>query len=232
MEVYFNSFNKKLSTEQKYWYIMTARIQKSKMYREYPSTVEECFMASVKGALWTAELLEECRVHVAPELVRIVVAIDPSTTNNKDSDETGIIVAGIDDVGHGYVLADLSGVHSPLEWVKIAVEAYYEYGADRIVAEVNQGGDLVEMALRSYDNNVSYRAVRASKGKYSRAEPVASLYERYMVHHVGRFPMLENQQITFTPQSSKSPDRYDAMVYAITDLMLGRKFHGARIEMI
>ena len=212
---------------------MESSVQKSKMFREFPSTIEECFLASVDGALWDMDTIDRNRVRIVPDLVRIVVSVDPATTNNKDSDETGVLVCGIDARGHGYVLEDCSGKYSPNTWSKIAVDLYYKWDADRIVAETNQGGDMVESTIRHYDNNVSYKGVRASKGKYARAEPVAALDERGMIHHVGQFIGLESQMTGWSPNDGKgSPDRIDARVWAFTELMLGRRRGGVRIEVL
>jgi phage terminase large subunit-like protein len=163
-------------------------------------------------------LIEGARVGYAPELERIVVAVDPAVTAHKESDETGIVVAGLGIDGHGYVLDDLSLKGSPGTWARTAVEAYHAWEADRIVAEVNNGGDLVEHTVRTVDASVPYSAVRASRGKIARAEPVAALYEQGKIHHVDVFKALERQMIEGT---SKSPDRVDALVWAISALMLG-----------
>jgi phage terminase large subunit-like protein len=154
-------------------------------------------------------------------MLRLVVAIDPAVTSNADSDETGIIVAGLTNTGHVVVVEDLSLKGSPLEWAKVAIAAYKSRRADRIIAEVNNGGDLVARNIFGVDPGVSFRAVRASRGKYIRAEPVAALYEQGRVHHVGFIPKLEDQMTGWTPQSGeKSPDRLDALVWAITDLVI------------
>jgi phage terminase large subunit-like protein len=120
------------------------------------------------GALWTLDMLDRARRDHAPNLVRIVVAIDPAVSSREGSDETGIIVAGKDERGHGWVLEDLSGRYGPADWARIAIDAYRRHSADRIVAEVNQGGDLVESTLRVIDPNVPYSAVHASRGKFVR----------------------------------------------------------------
>jgi phage terminase large subunit-like protein len=178
-------------------------------------------LEDVQGALWTRDQLEQCRrERRLAELVRVVVAIDPAATSGEDADETGIVVAGKDAAGHGYIIADVSGRYAPPEWARVAVAAYREYHADRIVAEVNNGGEMVEATLRVIDPNVSYSAVRASRGKVVRAEPVAALYEQQRVHHVGVFPQLEDQLCTFAPGSRGSPDRLDAMVWALTELLV------------
>ena len=173
----------------------------------------------IEGALWQMSLIEELRVDETPELRRIVVSIDPAVTNNEYSDETGIIVAGVDGNNNYYVLDDVSGNMSPDTWAKKAVQCYYNWEADRIVAEVNNGGDLVERIIRTVDKNIPYTAVRASRGKMVRAEPIAALYEQHRAHHVGIFPDLEDQMISYTGERNQaSPDRMDAMVWALTDL--------------
>lgn len=179
----------------------------------------------VPGALWSRKLIENNRVKKCPELVRIVVSIDPAVTSKEGSDETGLIVAGACADGHGYTLEDLSGRHTPDEWARRAIDAYYRWGADRIIGEVNNGGDLIETVLRTKDPNVSYKGVRASKGKYTRAEPVAALAEQGKDHHVGMFEELEDQLCTYVPGES-SPDRLDAKVWAYTELLLKKKSRG------
>src|SRR5207253_8168035 len=161
----------------------------------------------VPGALWSRALIEETRwpAHKnVPDLIRIVVAIDPAVSTGEDADETGIIVAGKDANGHGYVLADQSARYAPTEWARAAIALYRQHKADRIVAEVNNGGDMVESTIRMIDPNVSYSAVHASRGKVIRAEPVAALYEQRRVHHAGAFPTLEDQ-IARSPRTSTAP---------------------------
>ncbi|ADU50161.1 hypothetical protein Tmar_0036 [Thermaerobacter marianensis DSM 12885] len=177
----------------------------------------------VPGALWQRKRIDELRVREAPELVRVVVAIDPAVTSEEGSDETGIVVAGRGVDGDAYVLADRSCRMSPDGWARRAVKAYYDFDGDRIVGEVNNGGDLVETVIRTVDPKVPYKAVRASRGKAVRAEPVAALYEQGKVHHVGTFDHLEDQLCQITPdgyQGAGSPDRADALVWALTELML------------
>lgn len=149
----------------------------------------------------------------------MVVGVDPAATANEESAETGIIVAGLGEDGHGYVFDDLSLQASPDKWATQAVKAYYTHRADRIVAEVNNGGDMVEHTVRTVDRKVAYKSVRATRGKQIRAEPIAALYEQKRVHHVGYFGPLEDQLCTWTPED-KSPDRLDALVWALTELML------------
>jgi phage terminase large subunit-like protein len=179
----------------------------------------------IEGALWSPRLIEEARLPVDTEkpLTSIIVAIDPAVTANDNSDETGIIVVGKDHNNEYYVLEDLSGKHSADKWGKIAINAYYSWEADRIVAEVNNGGDLVERLLRNIDINVPYRSVRASRGKMVRAEPIAALYEQKRVHHIGVFEDLETQMCTYTGQVNPSPDRLDALVWGLSELS---KSHG------
>jgi predicted phage terminase large subunit-like protein len=186
------------------------------------------------GALWTLETLERSRRTAAPDLARVVVAIDPAVSSHEGSDETGIIVAGKTSEGHGYILEDLSGRYQPAEWARIAIGAYRTHAADRIVAEVNQGGDMVETTLRTIDPNVPFTAVHASRGKYTRAEPVAALFEQNKVHLVGSFPRLEDQMTGFVPDLDRakagSPDRCDAMIWAMTELMLDREPYAALFD--
>jgi phage terminase large subunit-like protein len=154
---------------------------------------------------------------------RVVVAIDPTTTAKSGSDETGIIVAGLGMNDEAYILEDLSGKYTPAKWAQVALSAYYRHSADRVIAEVNQGGDMVEHTLRTLDPNVSFKSVHASRGKIARAEPVAALDAQGRVHHVGALSLLEDQMCRFDPlNDSKSPDRVDARVWALTELMLAR----------
>ncbi len=182
------------------------------------------------GALWRRQQIEDLRVRKAPELVRIVVAIDPAASDNPDSAETGIVVAGLGEDGHGYILDDLSDQGSPGEWANRAVNAYDTHGADRIIGEANNGGDMVEHTVRTVRKNIPFRAVHASRGKRARAEPIAALYEQKKVHHVGAFPVLEDQLCTWDASSgARSPDRLDANVWALTELMLGENFDDGEV---
>jgi predicted phage terminase large subunit-like protein len=147
------------------------------------------------------------------------VAIDPAGTKTMASDETGIVVVGKSENGHCYILEDLSGKYTPLEWASLAVQAVKNHNADCIVAEKNMGHDLVETVIRQYDKNTRVKLVTATKGKATRAEPVYSLYEQGKVWHVGHFPQLEQQMVTFNPDANKdSPDRVDALVWGVTEL--------------
>jgi phage terminase large subunit-like protein len=174
----------------------------------------------VEGALWTVELIDAGRVTHAevPPLTRIVVAVDPAVTSNDKSDETGIIIVG-EYQGHGYVLADYSIKGTPNACMKRAVQAYRDFNADRIIAEVNNGGDYIGSLLRTVDPNVPYQVVTASRGKQIRAEPCAALYEQTRIHHVGPLTDLEDQMISWIPdKSGESPDRVDALVWATAAL--------------
>lgn len=177
------------------------------------------------GALWTLDdiSLNRCsyKEFKEIELVRIAVAIDPAVSSKKTSNETGIIAAGIDANMEAYILADGSDIYTPLGWANRAIRMLDEFKGDRIVAEVNNGGDLVEANLRSVVGNVPYSKVHASRGKRARAEPVSTLYERGLVHHVGIFAALEDQMTTWdATDGSDSPDRVDALVWVLTFLML------------
>lgn len=177
------------------------------------------------GALWKRADIDKARVIAAPALYRIVVAIDPAAKSKEGSDETGIVVAGVadlDGVTHGFVLDDLTLQALPEGWAKVAVDAYHARKADRIVPEVNNGGEMVEAVIRAKDPNVAVRTVTATRGKEIRAEPVSALYEQGRIHHAGNFPKLEDQMCEWDPmdKTAKSPDRMDALVWAITDLML------------
>ncbi len=183
---------------------------------------------ALAGALWRADWIGAQRVMAAPEMQRIVVAVDPPVTAKATSDACGIVVAGIGVDGRGYVLADRSVQgRTPTTWARAAVAAYHDFKADRLVAEVNQGGDLVETVIRQVDGGVAFSQVRATRGKWIRAEPVAALYAQGRVVHVGVFGELEAEMVAFgTPgrAAARSPDRVDALVWAITELMLAH--HG------
>ena len=199
--------------------------------------LEGLLIEGVEGALWTEAMLENAQVESVPELDRVIVAIDPPVTGHSKSDDCGIIVAGAITSGpvqdwRAYVLADatISG-SSPTKWATAAVAALDKWGAERLVAEVNQGGDLVESVVRQVAPMVPYRAVRAGRGKAARAEPVAALYEQGRVFHVRGLGKLEEQMRHMTAQGfhgSGSPDRMDALVWAISDLLLDPPAQGQR----
>lgn len=177
------------------------------------------------GALFKREDIDKGRVLRAPDLQRIVVAIDPAATSSEGADDTGIVGAGvatIDGVQHGYILHDLTCHETPMGWAKRSVAAYHELKADRIIGEANNGGDMIEDLIRTVDASVSYRKVTATRGKQVRAEPIASLYEQGRIHHVGSLPKLEDEMCEWDPldATARSPNRLDAMVWALTELML------------
>lgn len=189
-------------------------------------------LEDVLGALWTRDTIDKHRVARAPGLerfTRIVVAIDPAATSTKDSAETGIVVAGLDeamgtDEPHVFVLADRSGRLTPGAWGARAVQAAYEFGADSIVCEVNNGGEMVAHTIRTVDPNIKIKMVHASRGKKVRGEPVSALYDQGRVHHCGLFPQLEDQQVSWTGAATDdSPDRFDALVWAVTELALPKE---------
>jgi phage terminase large subunit-like protein len=180
------------------------------------------------GALWNRELLSQCEfecddpVVFAERLARVIISIDPAVTANAESDMTGIIVAGIDINGICYVLEDCTDRYTPEGWASKAYELYTKYSADRIVAERNQGGDMVRHTIHTVDPSLPVRLVHASRGKYARAEPVSALYERQKVRHIRGLDDLEDQMVQWEPLGAiGSPDRLDALVWAITDLALG-----------
>jgi len=176
-------------------------------------------LEDVEGALWSYLQIDNLRVDrdALPQMSRVVVGIDPAVTNSENSDETGIVVAGrgVDD--RFYVLADKSIKASPDGWMRQAVDAFYLYDCDQMIAEVNNGGDLVERLLRTIDTAVSYKKVTATRGKMVRAEPIAALYEQKRVSHAGNFDILETQMCEYMGEG-KSPDRMDALVWALTEL--------------
>lgn len=187
------------------------------------------YLSEVPGALWTADLLESLRVDKAPALARTVVGVDPSGSDGTGGDLQGIVTVGIGVDGFGYVLADDSCRLPPLGWARRTVEAYSKWKADKIVAETNFGGAMVESTIRSVDAHVPLKLVTASRAKHVRAEPVAALFEQRKVFLVGRFPQLEEQLCMTTTagyQGSSSPDRLDALVWAITELMLAEQTTG------
>ena len=178
-------------------------------------------LEDVPGALWQRSMIK-CKA--APEMERIVVGIDPSVSDSEDAARCGIVAAGKGIDGIYYVLADKSLRASPDRWAHEAINLFHELKADRIIAEVNQGGKMVELTLRTIDPQIPYSAVHASVGKKARAEPVSALYEQDRVFHVELFRDLEDELCTWTPEEGPSPDRLDACVYALTELALSRQW--------
>lgn len=173
-----------------------------------------------EGLLWNKAIIERCRLRKPPSFVRIVVSIDPAVTAKAESDETGIVVLAKDENGNGYVLEDGSGIYTPLQWANESQRLADKWNATAYIGENNQGGDMVESTIRQVDRKRRVKLVRATKGKYLRAEPVFSMYEQNRIFHVGEFPKLEQQMITFNPESNeKSPDRVDALVHGLTELL-------------
>jgi phage terminase large subunit-like protein len=190
----------------------TSPLTFNSLYQQSPKPLDNM------GTLWTRSQIHQAQIKRAPEHMKVVVAIDPATTATKDSDETGIVVIGTYE-NKFYLLDDLSGRYSPEQWAKVAHTALITHGASYYVAEKNQGGDMVKSVLNNQDPNNLVKLVTATKGKFTRAEPVYQLYEQNKVFHVGSFPILENQMVTFNPDAGgKSPDRVDALVWGITEL--------------
>jgi phage terminase large subunit-like protein len=211
--------------------------QVAEFYRRFEGTrrgrqeLEGEFLEDVEGALWTPAQLDALRVREVPELERIVVGVDPSGSSAEGANAAGIVAVGIEKRGlhavqHMYVLEDRTLRTSPDGWAREAINVYDGLRADRIVAERNYGAEMVELTIRTIRPNVSMTTVWASRGKAIRAEPVAALYEQGKVHHVGFFHELETEMTTWTPQSKDSPNRMDALVWALTDLGLGNREGG------
>ncbi len=180
--------------------------------------LEGIFQEDTVGALWSPELLSRCRADKAPEFERIVTGVDPAVSSGNSADLTGIVTAGRGIDGNVYVMDDSSMLGKPIEWGRRVIECYRRFRSDRIIGEVNNGGELVESLLRSIDPDISYKAVRASHGKTARAEPVAALYEQGKVFHLAHFRELEDEMCSYVPGAEKSPDRMDALVWAVTEL--------------
>lgn len=173
------------------------------------------------GAIWDMATIHQHRVDRAPDLERIVVGVDPATTNTDESDEHGIVVGAIGQNKRGYLLADLSRKGTPRQWAEAAIAAYDRYEADAVVIEVNQGGDMVRHTLESVRKDIRIIEVRASRGKHVRAEPISALYALGKISHAGTFPELEAQMCRMTSagfDGAGSPDRVDALVWAFTEL--------------
>lgn len=201
--------------------------------------LEGRILLDVPDALWTSKSIEKNRIdvpkhHRTEELLeelqieRVVVAVDPAVTTGEKSDESGIMVVGLDTSGYGYVLEDASGKLGPVECATCAINLYNKWLADAIIYERNQGGDFVKETFRMVDPKVPIKDVWASKGKRTRAEPIVAIYEQDKIKHVGEFPLLESQMLAFTPDNRviKSPDRVDALVWGFTELLLQPTFDG------
>jgi len=190
-------------------------------YQKYRHVFLGHWLESSEGLLWNMDLIDKFRVTEAPILKRVIVAVDPAITAKAGSDETGIIVVGLSIDNRGYVLEDGSGTYSPNEWATKAVQLYKKWNAKEIVAEVNQGGDMVENTIKVVDPLIHVHKVHATKGKFVRAEPVYALYQMGRVSHLGYFGKLESQMVTWNPDDNHtSPDRMDALVWGLSRLML------------
>ena len=219
-----------------------ARSAVEQMYDRYEGTrlgrqeLEGEILGDIPGALWTRESIDDNRVQDAPEdLERVLVAVDPAASSHEGSDENGIVVVGLardkDGYARGYILEDASLRGTPEEWAKKAIHMYRKWSADKIVAEKNQGGEMVSSVLRSVDRSVPVKLVHASRGKVIRAEPISALYEQGRIHHVGMFDKLEDQMCEFSidnirSASNGSPDRVDALVWGLSEVfekIAGRK---------
>ncbi len=187
--------------------------------RQRQRFMEGSWLDDMAGALWQRAMIDPHRAVNPPELLRIVVGVDPAVTAKPGSDETGIVSAGVDGNGHYYVLSDASLKGTPAEWATAVNREYRRWNADRVVAEVNNGGDLIAANLRNINPVMSCRSITATRGKIVRAEPITALYELGKVHHVGIFPDLEDQMCNYNPLvTAYSPDRMDALVWALTEL--------------
>lgn len=174
----------------------------------------------IEGALWTWEMIENTRVMEVPEFVRVCIPVDPAVTKNDDSDETGIIpvAKGID--GHFYVIGDYTGKYTPAETARRIGQAYEDKKADKVVAEVNNGGDYIKEVITLVGGEMPYEDVHAARGKFTRAEPIALMYSQGRVHHVGRYHKLEDEMTTWAPNTgAKSPNRIDSLVWGLTYLL-------------
>lgn len=204
------------------------------LYERYSGTrlgrqeLEGEILEDIPGALWTRDVIDENRIREVPEeLERILVAVDPATSSEEGADEHGIVVIGLardkDGYAHGYVLEDATCRGSPEDWAKQVVRMYRKWEADKIIAEKNQGGEMVASVLRAQDRTLPLKLVHATRGKMVRAEPISALYEQGRIHHVGEFDLLEDQMCLFSVDqirnsSTGSPDRVDALVWGLTEL--------------
>ncbi len=189
-------------------------------------------LEDIANALWKRAVLEKCRIKKEKfekeigieRMKRIVVAIDPNVTSSEATDEAGVTVQGLGPDNHGYLLEDMSISGGPKEWAQVAVNAFHKYRADNIIGEVNNGGEMVELTVRAVEPGIPFKAVRASRGKHVRAEPIATFYEKEEIHHVGTFPILEDQLSMFSNvryEGPDSPDRAEAAIWGFTELMCG-----------
>ncbi len=227
VKVRSSSFENRANLPESYWEQVIVPLLGKRVGRQ---EIEAEILTDVEGALWNLAQLESLRVKVAPALERIVVAVDPNVSTEEAANAAGIVVVGLGVDGKAYVLADRTMESGgPRAWARAVTAAYEEFEADRIVAEKNQGGEMVRIVLQTVDPNLPITLVQAAQGKRARAEPVASLYEGDpgagnppKVHHVGYFPELEEQMTTWTP-GAESPDRMDALVWGLWSLLLRKQ---------
>lgn len=219
-----STYENKSNLSKKYLTSIDKRYKGTRLGRQ---EVNAEILTDTPGALWTYNILDLYRVTKYPELSRIVIAIDPATTSNTKSNLTGIIVCGVDDTtGIGYILEDASDIYSPNEWAEQVFYLYNKYNANMVVAEVNNGGDLVESNIQTYAKSqkkqiLPVTKVHASKSKYARAEPISTLYTNGLVYHYGYLSELEDQLCTWVP-GDESPDRLDALVWGCTYLLINK----------
>lgn len=200
-------------------YLEMINRMKERNYPKYKHLYLGHWQKDKEGALWRAKTIEDNRTYEVPQLAKIVVSVDPATTATMDSDETGITVVGKGFDGRGYLLADKSGIYTPKQWAQVSVSLFNYWNADCIVAEKNQGGDMVKHTIKTEAENAPVKLVHASKGKILRAEPISALYEDGKMSHVGIFADAEEEMTTYTgDKSEKSPNRLDAIVHGFTCL--------------
>jgi len=216
-----SSYENKDNLAPEFFKKITSKYEGTRLGRQ---ELEGKVLEDIEGALFSITNIEANRWDRIPKMRRTVVAVDPAVSTEEKSNETGIVTVGLTDTAHGVVIEDGSGIFSPRDWGERAVETFYRLGADVIVAEVNNGGDLVGEVIRSIDHKVPFKPVRATRGKVKRAEPIASLYEQGFIHHYGYLKELEDQMEVFTVdfntrQAGFSPDRLDALVWGLTEIL-------------
>ena len=214
-----NSYENRDNLAPEFFSHITRKYEGTRLGRQ---ELEAELLDDVPGALWMLGRIDELRRDICPPLRRCIVAIDPSGSGDAEADEAGIIVAGVGEDDHAYVIADLSGRYNPTEWARIAISAYRAHSCDRIVAETNFGAGMIEATLRAVDPNIPFKGLTASRGKVQRAEPVSAFYERGIAHHCGVFSELEDELTSFSTAGylgNGSPGRADACIWALTELL-------------
>jgi len=215
IDVRGSTFENRANLPDDYIRRLLERYQGTRLGRQ---ELEGELLEDMPGALWRRSFIT---YRIAPDMIRAVVAIDPAVTSKPESDETGIIVAGKAVDGNYYVLADRSARVTPDAWARRAIQAFRDFKLDRVIGETNNGGDMVGLTLRTIEPSIPFKAVQASRGKVARAEPISALYEQGKVFHTQLFPELEDQLCMWTPESGESPDRLDALVWALSELSRG-----------